>query len=662
MPGMIQQQSNAILGTFDYEKLQVEAWGPDSLRIRATVGPAIQDDRPGALLPARDSTAEITLDEDKATLRNGKITAELTTDGHLTFRRTSDNAELLTENWGYLPWDNARTYKSIGGDTFQLQMRFRATADEKIYGMGQHQHGLLDQKGCVLALEQKNTEVNIPFYLSSRGYGFLWNNPATGSATFAANDTQWVADATYQLDYWITAGDTPAEILNHYVDAVGHARMLPDWAAGFWQCKLRYPTQEDLLDIAREYRRRELPLSVIVSDFFNWTHQGEWQFEPRDWPDPTAMVQELEDMDVKLMVSIWPSVNPISPNFDEMRQKGLLVRNERGLFGQFTFMDTEPKGPVHINFYDATHPEARQYIWDKVREGYYKHGVKVWWLDACEPETYPLHADNQRYHLGNGSVVANIYPLHHAQAFFEGMSSEGEDEIVLLCRSAWAGSQRYGAALWSGDIPSTFEALQDQVSAGLNTGLSGIPWWTTDIGGFHNGDIRTPYFQELIVRWFQYGAFCPLFRLHGVREPATMLNNLSVGADNEVWSFGEKAYTIIKELLFLRERLRPYIMQQMQAAHETGAPPMRPLFFDFYDDEISYGIEDEFMFGPDLLVAPVLKEGATARSVYLPGGSTWRDAWTNERLEGGTWLTANAPLERIPLYLRGEAQLPILPT
>ena len=214
------------------------------------------------------------------------------------------------------------------------------------------------------------------------------------------------------------------------------------------------------------------------------------------------------------------------------------------------------------------------------------------------------------------------------------MQEEQETEYVMLCRSAWAGSQRYGAAVWSGDIQSTFEALQAQVRAGLNIGMSGIPWWTTDIGGFYGGNINTPYFQELIVRWFQYGVFCPIFRLHGFREPRTPAGNMlfseSTGAANEVWSFGDKAYDIIKEILFMRQRLLPYVNQQMQFAHEKGIPPMRPLFFDFMEDKAATAIDDEFLFGPDILVAPILEYGARKRKVYLPAGTSWTDAWTGQ--------------------------------
>jgi len=356
-----------------------------------------------------------------------------------------------------------------------------------------------------------------------------------------------------------------------------------------------------------------------------------------------------------LMVSVWPTVNALSSNATEMWQRGLLIATERGVAAHMPFRDNRPQGLVYVHYYDPTNPEARRFIWEQVREGYYRHGIKVWWLDACEPEIVPRHPENLRYHLGHGLAVTNIYPLMHARGFYEGMRAEGEQEIITLCRSAWAGSQRYGAAVWSGDIQSTFEALQAQVRGGLNIGLSGIPWWTTDIGGFFNGDITTAYFRELIVRWFQYGAFCPLFRLHGNRLPG----GDGSGGPNEVWSFGDEAYAIIREFLFLRERLRPYIMEQMRLAHERGIPPMRPLFLDFPQDDGCPMVDDQFMFGPDLLVAPVLHEGARRREVYLPAGTTWADAWTDMTYDGGQWITADAPLERIPLYLRDGAKLPI---
>lgn len=436
--------------------------------------------------------------------------------------------------------------------------------------------------------------------------------------------------------------------------------MFPDWAAGFWQCKLRYRTQEELLAIAREYKQRDLPLSMIIIDFFHWTLQGDWRFDPVNWPDPAGMVRELAEMGVRVMVSVWPTVNPLSENFAEMQMRGLLVRTERGLPALIDFYDNRSEGPTYLHYYDATNPEAGRFVWEQVRDHYYVYGIKNWWLDACEPELTLKHTDNQRFFLGHGEAVANVYPLLHERNFYEQMRAEGETDIINLCRSGWAGSQRYGAAIWSGDISSSFQALAAQVRAGLNMALSGIPWWNSDIGGFHGGDPESPTFRELIVRWFQFGVFCPLFRLHGHRLPIpTTGMEQFTGGPNEIWSFGEEAYVILKELLFLRERLRPYILEHMRLASEKGIPLMRPLFFDFFQDEHSFTIEDQFLFGPDLLVAPVLTEGARSRQVYLPAGTPWRDAWNGQILAGGQTIAADAPLERIPLYLRGNAHLPL---
>ncbi|MCL2730880.1 MAG: family 31 glucosidase [Actinomycetia bacterium] len=660
------------------ETLRVEAWGPDAVRVRATPGGPLLHDLPGALLPEAAATGDkpvITIGAHTATLVNGALTVRidartegkivpelLPSAGQVTFLRTDDGSELLAEEPHHFWWPGARLATSTGNGYHRLEQRFRAYDGERMYGLGQHTHGLLDQKGAVIDLVQRNAEVTVPFLLSSRGYGLLWNSPAIGRVELAETGTRWVADSARQIDYWVTAGE-PADILRRYADATGHPPVLPEWAAGFWQCKLRYRTQDELLGVAREYKRRGLPLDVIVCDFFHWTHLGEWRFDPAEWPDPQAMVDELAAMGVRLMVSVWPSVSPLSENYATMLDHGLLIGTEQGPIAHADWPD---KGlaaySAQVAFYDATHPEGRAFVWDRLRDHYHRHGITTFWLDACEPELKPGHPANLRYHAGPGLEVGNLYPRENARMVWEGLQAEGETEIVSLNRSTWAGAQRYGAALWSGDIATTFASLRAQIKAGLNVMLSGIPWWTTDIGGFHGGDPDDPAYRELLVRWFQYGAFCPLFRLHGFRGPEQKLEPAMTGLPNEVWSYGEEAYPILRDYLHLRDRLRPYVMEQMREAADTGLPPMRPLFVDFPQDPGSWTEGGtSFLLGPDLLVAPVTEAGAREREVYLPAGAEWTDAWTGQRHAGGAVVRVAAPLERIPLFLRDGAVLPIAP-
>jgi len=635
------------------EVLRIEPWGESAVRVRAGMH-EIKETAGSALLPAQATEARVEKMAGGTRLVVGLLTVELGEDGRVRFLRSDTGAVLLEEVPVEILHPAARGMKraQVSSEMVRVEARFLAYEAERIYGLGQHRHGRLDQKGCVLDLAQRNCEVNIPFALSSRGYGFLWNNPAIGRVEFGHTCTRWVAEATPQLDYWICAGKNWEDLTARYAEATGHVPMLPEWASGFWQSKLRYTTQDELMAVAREYKRRELPLSVIVCDFFHWPMMGDMKFDSTAWPAPRAMVEELKGMGVELMVSVWPALNGNSENFKIFEKNGWLLQTARGTPALFPFFDTRPEGLVYLHYYDPTNAEARAGFWNLAKENYHALGIGIFWLDACEPEMNPLDYDNLVFSSGPGLAVANSYPLEHARAFYEGMQAAGQQDVLSLCRSAFAGSQRYGAAVWSGDIKSTFEVLAAQVPAGLNMGLSGIAWWTTDIGGFHSGNLEDEGFRELVVRWFQYGVFCPLFRLHGHRQPATVKS----GADNEVWSFGEKAYGIIREQLLLRERLRPYVMAQMAKAHERGTPPMRPLFFDFESDTACHGVADQFMFGPDVMVAPVLKAGARERTVYLPRGADWLDAWTGKTHAGGETVTATAPLERIPVYVRASAK------
>ena len=661
--------------------LRIEPWGADSVRVRSGVG-ALLPDLPGALLeqppcappvielpPAGSVTrsaeasigAAIGIQGPPAVLSHGELRVEVSPAGVVRFLDPQGD-ELLAERPAHFWWPGARSFSPLGTGRYRIEQLFQAYEDERIHGLGQHQHGLLDQKGAVIDLVQRNTEVSIPFLLSSRGYGLLWNNPAVGAVELATSGTRWVAHQARQIDYWFTAAPSPARILARYADATGHSPVLPAWATGFWQSKLRYRTQEELLTVAREHRRRGLPLSVIVADFFHWPSLGDWRFDEADWPDPKQMVTELDAMGVKLMVSVWPSVNPASENWEQLSERGLLIGTESGVPTHTRFIDKPSAVPAPVAFYDATNPEARAFLWDTVRRNYADLGINVFWLDACEPEMVPLHPANLRFRAGNGSEVANLYPREHARTFWEGMTGgpQPDHDGMTFSRSAWAGSQRYGAALWSGDIGVDFATLRRQITAGLNTALSGLPWWCADIGGFHGGDPADPAYQEVMVRWFQFGAFSPLFRMHGHRDPRTPLGRDITGGPNEVWSYGERAYGIMADYLALRERLRPYLQQQMETAARSGLPPMRALFLEFPGDPLAWEVADQFLLGPDLLVAPVLEAGADNRHVYLPEGARWTCAWTGQDYPGGRTHQVPAPLERIPLFLRDDAALPVV--
>ncbi|GAA2655736.1 glycoside hydrolase family 31 protein [Streptomyces vastus] len=664
-------QSSPTIGTFRepdgalewsgrQETVRVEPWGPDAVRVRARLGGPVVDGLPGALLDEAPATeASVKIEDGRGLLTVGALTVEVGSEGLLRFTRTDDSSELLTEERAHFWWPGPRLYTPVGNGYHRLEQRFAAYEGEKLFGLGQHQHGMLDQKGAVLDLVQRNAEVSIPVLTSSRGYTLLWNSPAIGRVELAGNGTRWVADSARQIDYWITAGH-PADAQRRYSAVTGRTPMLPEWAAGFWQCKLRYRTQDELLTVAREYKRRGLPLDVIVCDFFHWTHLGEWKFDPAEWPDPAAMVRELDELGVKLVVSVWPSVSPLSENHDLMEQRGYFIGTQYGPMAHADWPDKQVASTVQVAFYDATNPEAREFMWSKVRDNYLTpYGIQSFWLDACEPEIKPGFQENLRYWAGPGLEVGNLYPRENARAFYEGMVAAGESEVVTLNRSAWAGSQRYGAALWSGDIGTDFATLRRQIAAGLNTALSGIPWWNTDIGGFHGGDPNDPAYQEVMVRWFQFGALSPLMRLHGFRVPGMPLGPAMTGGPNEVWSYGEKAAAIMEKYLRLRERLKPYVLDVMRAAHEEGLPVMRPLFLEFPEDQATWSVDDAYLFGPDLLVAPVLTAGATARTAYLPAGARWMDAWTGETYEGGAAVTVDAPLDRIPLFLRDGARLPV---
>ena len=653
---LLKKNGNALERYYNCELLRIEPWGENGLRVRCTPDNKFSQ-KNRALLELPQLEAEIEIDGDRGYIKNGNAKATIDADGKVTIYNQHGRV-MLEECLELHPIKRpARQFKPRLCGSYELTMTFKSDPNERIFGMGQYQQPLLNVKGCVLELAHRNSQASVPFYISDLGYGFLWNLPAIGEATFGKNVTKWRAEASSELDYLVIVDDTPKQIEEKYMTAVGKAPKMPMLALGFWQSKLRYRTQDELMAVARKYKELGIPLSVIVCDFFHWPHQGDFRFDYDYFPSPEKMAAELREMGTELMVSVWPTIEFGSENYEEMLEKGLLIRNDRGPSNHTEF--------VHpAVYYDTTNPEARKFVWDVAKKNYYDKGIRLFWLDEAEPEYMLYDYDNHRYYEGMCAEVGNVYPVDYAKGFYEGLKAAGETEIISLVRCAWAGSAKYGALVWSGDIMPTFDSLKCQVRAGLNMAIAGIPWWTTDIGGFDYGDPSNKEYQELVMRWFEYATFCPVLRLHGYRAPyipadpsATGGGQCYTGGDNEIWSFGDTAFEVCKNHIFLRERLKPYIMEQMDMAHTNGTPPMRPLFYDYSSDKACWDIDDQYMFGADLMVCPVMELGQRSRTVYFPQGDTWVDPYTGKEYAGGTSECVDAPLEKIPVFVRKGGEL-----
>lgn len=668
-----QTENGVLIAQANGETLRIEPWGKDSLRVRATMLPEFSG-KNWALTEVPEKTEakaeQFAVDHleidgsmgnrTSASITNGKLRAVVNFAGVITFYK--EDQEILREYHrcydGTISKESRclktvnREWKGvIGGSEYSLNLKFESNDEEKIFGMGQYQQKYMDLKGCTLELAQRNSQISVPFAVSSLGYGMLWNNPAVGQVTFGKNYTEWTARSTKDMDYWLTAADTPKEILENYTAVTGRAPKFPEDRMGLWQCKLRYRTQEEVLEVARRYQKEGIKIDQIVIDFFHWTVQGDWKFDEKYWPDPKAMVDELHSMGIKVIVSVWPSVDRKSENFWPMLDRGLLIKTERGALQTYDFQGD----CVEI---DVFNPETRKYVWEVCKKNYYDFGIDAFWLDNSEPDFGVYDFDHYRYIDGPALSCSNIYPQLYSRVFYDGMKAEGEENIVNLLRCAWAGSQKYGNVVWSGDVPSTFEAFYDQLQAGLNMGLAGIPWWTTDIGGFMTDDVNDPDFQQLLIRWYEFAVYSAVFRMHGDRGPHNIppLDDrdfgggyLYTGQSNELWSYGEENYRIMKKYYDIRISMHDYIKQLYDEASENGSPLIRTMFYEFPDDKKCWELQDQYMFGSEYLVAPIFHLSEFEREVYLPEGR-WEDTRDGKVYEGGQTIRAAAPIDSIPVF------------
>ena len=527
-------------------------------------------------------------------------------------------------------------------DTFAL------SPGEQYYGLGQHPNGHMSYRGIAVRLLQQNGDVGIPFSLSSRGYGLFWDNPAVTDIDIGIpgkeSEVSWKSEIGTMLDYYFVYGPSADSIIQSYRELTGKAPLLAKWAWGFFQCKERYSSQDELIDIVSQYRKRKSPIDGIIQDWQYWP-KGGWgshEFEASRYPDPGAMVKTLHELNTHVLVSVWSRFDLETENGKELARAGAM----------YDPVLTNVYPPGQGRWYDAFSSEGRRIYWKQISDKLFKLGFDGWWLDATEAELGGKWGEFRGFRtaVGPGATVYNAYPLMTTTGVYRGQREQTDKKrVLILTRSAYAGQQRNSAITWSGDTQGTWESFVKQVPAGLNFSASGIPYWNTDIGGFFGGKTSDPNYQELFTRWFQYGAFTPMFRVHGT------------GDGKELWKWDESTQRTLDRYVRLRYRLLPYIYSVSWQVTNNGGTMMRPLVMDFANDAEALNVPDQYLFGPAIMVNPVTQKGAKDRTVYLPGNGIWYDFWTGKQRQAGHQLVAAAPIDIMPLYVRAGAILPLGP-
>ncbi len=558
---------------------------------------------------------------------------------------------------------------------FHTTLRFDFAEGEKLFGLGQAEEGVWNLRGTTQYLHQANKKIAVPFLISSLGYGLLFTTQSPSIFSDTQYGSYFYTNADYYLDYFFIAprpslSTTFTGIIARMRALTGKATLPPDFALGYVQSQERYETQEEILATAAEFKKRGIPLSLIVLDWLSWD-DGMWgqkSFDKKRFPDVPGMIKKLHDDNVHFMISIWPTMDEKSENYKEMKEKGTLLT-----------------GVNICNSFDAA---GRELYWEQAKRGLADFGVESWWCDSSEPVTPEWnHMERQlpekvfsEYLQATGGIMppqkANAYGLYHARGMCEGQTRDFPGrQMLILTRSGYPGSQRYGVTLWSGDTSAKWSVLKNQVVQACQFGLSGIPYWTVDIGGFFvkrgepwywDGDYQEaaedPAYRELYVRWFEFGAFLPMFRAHGTdcrREP---------------WSFCDETnvfYDTLVSYIKLRYELMPYIRMVSKRVTENDESFIRPLFMEFSDSAV-FDISSQFMFGPSIMVCPVTKsmidfekyksceiayKSEPVVELYLPADCDWYDWWSGKKYNGGQWVKVDAPIEKIPLFVRADSKV-----
>ena len=612
------------------------------------------------------------------TLQSENLTVKLNlTSGTLAFFNKA-GAALLNEK------ENSTSFKSFndaGSSTYSIGQGYVLDKDEAIYGLGQQQRGKMVQRNLTLNMVQGNTDDYIPFFQSAKGYGLFWDNYSPTIFTDNAESTSFTSEVADCIDYYFMYGGNADGVIGCMRNLTGQAPMFPLWTFGFFQSKERYKSQDELVDVVKKYRELKVPIDGIIQDWQYWGSNYLWNamdFLNDEFPRPQKMVNDVHALHAHMTISIWNSFGPKTKQYRELDSMGALMNFSTWPQSGSTIWPPRRDYPSGVKVYDPYNPAARDVFWKYLNKGIFSLGMDGWWMDSSEPDHLdfkPSDLDNKTF-LGSFRKVRNAFPLMTVGGVYDHQRSVSDSKrVFILTRSAFAGQQRYGANTWSGDVTASWNALRNQISAGLNFSLCGIPYWNSDIGGFFLSKFRKkledPEYRELYVRWLEFGTFCPMMRSHGADAP------------REIYHFGkkgDKAYDAIEKYIHLRYRLLPYTYATSWDVTANHSSMMRALVMDFAGDKNALNINDQFMFGKSILVSPVINamyikpvvngrdtsyaEDFTAtktKETYLPDGTDWYDFWTGEKLTGGKKVNRETPVDIIPLYVRAGSIIPIGP-
>ncbi len=657
--GNYKRIENGIKTTVESVDIELQFYTPSILRILKYQEGERPEKKSYSVIKEAEKVPFTITDGDSVTMLNSdRLAVEINhRTGRISFKDKTGKKLLSEKDWGaqFTPvnyGDNA---------TFMVRQSFHLDKDETIYGLGQHQKGKMSQRNQAINLKQKNTEIAIPIFQSIKGYGVFWDNYSPTMFTDNAMETTFDSQAGKCIDYYFINGSNADGVVKGIRELTGQVPMNALWTYGFWQSRERYISQNELVGVVDKYRELNVPLDGIIQDWQYWgTDPSSWnaiEFGNPGFPDPKKMIDDVHARNAHIIISVWPSFGKNTSVHNELKEKQMLLDFK-------TY-------PDEATVYDVYNPAARRIYWDRMNRNMFAIGMDGWWLDATEPEFSDNDEKlNQRTHDGQYREVFNAFPILSVGGVHDNQrAATGDKRVFILTRSAFAGQQRYGAASWSGDIRSDWNVLHNQISAGLNFSLCGIPYWNTDIGGFASCNyfpegINDPAFRELYVRWSQFGAFTPMMRSHGTCTP------------REIYQFGDRGsweFDALDKSIRLRYILLPYIYSTAWNVSKNHDTFMRALFMDFPEDTTLHDTDGEYMFGRSLLVAPVTRpmyvdkagninlNATQTKDVYLPKGSGWYDFWTGEFILGGRNVAKPTPIDIIPLYVRAGSILPVGP-